>query len=207
MKKVYISCPMTVLQETLDKVIALVKQSGVDPMYWRKGSPYDPGTFMNIIQRCDAFVIILPGLAWSAKGQAMTSGSRKEMNIAYNAGVPIYLAYQNKYDGIGLYSVRIEAARTGEGVYIVSEITGLPSTRYNFNDFIGYNKLAGAIQDSLITSHNEESKAIDKIYGSGNGFISEEVKACQIKYASKQDVGKEVIKPSEDKSDNRLLLL
>lgn len=202
MKDVYISCPKTVSQETLDKVIKLVRETGIAPMYWQKDSPYDPNRFTWIIQQCSAFIIILPGLSWSINAQKMTSGSRKELNVAVNAGIPVYIAYENRGDGLGIYTADVKIARIVGDTFMVTDISGIASTRYNFRDFmltfgsvntkVSIEKLKGVYENNI------ESKTIDQIYAGADFEIVEN--------PIKQEVIKEDIKPT-DNQDNRLLLL
>src|SRR5688572_22834200 len=125
MKRAYVSCPMTVSQQTLDKVIAVVSKHAY-AIHWVKGSDYDEKAMKKIITDADAFILILPEVSWMCKYSSMTSGSRKEFLHAVDANVPVFIAYRSS-EGMGIYATEIKK----NGVNILS-VSGIASTRHNF---------------------------------------------------------------------------
>lgn len=153
MKRAYISCPMTVAQEAIDEAGKLAHQSHVDFLHWVRGTSYDEEYYKKTIASMDAFIIILPNIAWSCEFDKMTSGSRRELSHAYNSGVPIYLYYKSS-QGPGLYATNLESSRSKMGLIMINKISGIASTKFNFQQY--FNSV-------------EESKAVDEIY-SGKDF-------------------------------------
>lgn len=142
MKTAYISCPMTVDQTVLDEVITLVSNEHVSPRWWSKGTKYDESVYTAIIKSSDAFIVILPEMAWSCKGDKMTSGSRKELAKAIHFKKPVYVAYKNRNDGLGIYASQVSTSSNHDNVNHISniaivEVSGIASTRYNFKDSFG----------------------------------------------------------------------
>lgn len=121
MKTAYISCPMTIPQYKLDEVIKVVAESGAYPKWWPKGSSYEEGYYTGLIQHCDAFIVMLPDMVWHRPFHKMTSGSRKELQIAVDAKKPIYLAYK-----------RNEKSNVYAADVTDTCITGIASTKFNF---------------------------------------------------------------------------
>lgn len=154
MKQVYISCPMTVGQGILDKVVRLVKDTKAIPLYWVKGSPYSEEDFNLCIECIDAFIVILPGVAWKSDVNKMTSGSRKELIKAYINKIPIFLAYENRDLEMGIYATEI--TKCSEGVFILS-ISGICSTRHTFKDIMSTNlsRDTSSIGDMIVEAAKE----------------------------------------------------
>lgn len=141
MQHAYISCPMTVPKSDLDETIKLVQSYGVMAHWWSKGTDYDEKYYKEVIEDCNAFIVILPGMAWSCKADKMTSGSRKETTLAISAEIPIYIAYRNRTEGLGIYAADVKMALDRP---IIQEISGVPSTRYNFIEDFGDTNLAAS---------------------------------------------------------------
>jgi hypothetical protein len=185
MKSAYISCPMTIPQSILSDVIRLVEYYDVKPQWWTKGAVYNEHYFSDLIKNTDAFIVILPDLAWSYEGYKMTSGSRKELIIAVKAKRPIYLAYKNKNDGLGIYAANvITSVSDNSGEYIpdiiINGVYGVESTRYNFRDIMSaptYIQKEGKVERLPNTSEKmaarqkglNESLAVHKVYESTFG--------------------------------------
>lgn len=163
-KIAYISCPMTVSQAVLDQAHKKVSEAHVRSIAWTKDTPYNEEDYKKIIQNCDVFIVILPGLAWRFQFDQMTSGSRKELLIAFNASIPIYLFYKSREE-YGIYAVDIQTRDLPSGNKVPISICGIASTKYNFKN----------IFDTTYTSQ-EESKAIDNIYAGVDFAESKELR-------------------------------
>lgn len=141
MANAYISCPMTVSQSDLDKVLRLVQSYGVTPRYWVKGTPYDNDFFRKTIVNADAFIVILPNIAWKCEGNKMTSGSRRELSLAIALRKSIYLAYQGISTEMKIYSADVDAKVFYQGdnatETFITSISGIASTRFNFKELVG----------------------------------------------------------------------
>lgn len=133
---------MTVAQTVLDEVIGLVSSYHISPRWWSKGTKYDEDIYTSIIRLSDAFIVILPEMAWSCKGDKMTSGSRKELAKAIHFNKPVYVAYKNRNDGLGIYASEVKTNSSNDHVSPINniaivEVSGIASTRYNFKDSFG----------------------------------------------------------------------
>lgn len=90
-RKVYVSCPMTVSQTVLDKTMKHLENLGVAARAWERGTPYKEE---DSIKYCDAFIIILPNNDFECfYPDKLPSGTKKELNLAYDLDKEIYLSY------------------------------------------------------------------------------------------------------------------
>lgn len=90
--KTYISCPVSVEENTLIRCAREVVSQGSEPRYWERGRPYSD----EDLKTSNAFVLILPNNQFEARITNLPSGCKKELMQAHMLGIPIYLAYQLK---------------------------------------------------------------------------------------------------------------
>lgn len=105
---VYVSCPMSVGQDILDKVISVVDNSllpGWETKVWKRGTIYNS----DLPDKAEAIVVILPRNMWGMFLKDISQGTRTEIQNAWEKDKPIYLAYKSTTDGeYRIYNVEFE---------------------------------------------------------------------------------------------------
>lgn len=131
----YISCPMSVSQQTLDSYVAYAKEhlGTNDVHYWKRGTPYSKEVTQTVISAVDAFIVILPDNEFKFGINSLPSGTRSELLYAISVkeegllnNKEIFIAYTNKADGAMFYS----ASYNKEGL-----IQGVSGSKYNFREY------------------------------------------------------------------------
>lgn len=126
MKNVYISCPISISQSTLDEIRdRAAYKNQMYAHYWERDSYYQNG----IVQNADRVIIVHPKGAFKFNIKSLPTGVQKEFATALNYGKDTYLAYKSTSinPGWNFYKVTFDA-HTGE-------ISGIPgSTNVYFND-------------------------------------------------------------------------
>lgn len=92
---VYVSCPMSVSGNSFNDAIKAVLAAGCkDVKYWKKGTSYAYKEYTKIIEGVDAFLTILPNAKFKMSIDSMTTGCRKELDIAIKANIPVFILYK-----------------------------------------------------------------------------------------------------------------
>lgn len=136
-KQAYISCPLTVPSEDLENVIKRVKSFNLNKVhYYGRGTAYNTEVYDSVIDNSDAFILVLPGLAWAIDYSKLTTGCRREFDRAMqNPNKQLFIAYKMASGIMNIYSATIEylpQPATTTALPIVSCIKGLSSTSGNF---------------------------------------------------------------------------
>jgi len=131
-RKVYVSCPMTVSQTVLDKTMKHLENLGVAARAWERGTPYKEE---DSIKYCDVFIILLPENKFGTELYKITSGTRKELLLAFSLGKEIYLSYIPLQSlSPSIYSTNLEEGFENE----LYRIDGISGTTRNFLDSIDH---------------------------------------------------------------------
>jgi hypothetical protein len=128
-RKVYVSCPMTVSQSVLDKTLKHLSNLGVAARAWERGTPYKEE---NSIKYCDAFIVILPNNAFEYCLTILSSGTRKEILAADAIGKDIYICYTPTASSKPQFYISDLFEATRGTVHI----KGIQGTHRNFLDLI-----------------------------------------------------------------------
>lgn len=130
-RKVYVSCPMTVSQTVLDKTMKHLENLGVAARAWERGTPYKEE---DSIKYCDAFIILLPENYFDYEVSCLPSETKKELCLAFSLNKQIFLSYIPKMSQTpNIYCVDMEY-EDGE----LLGINGLAGTHRNFLDSIDH---------------------------------------------------------------------
>lgn len=136
-KQAYISCPLTIPSEDLENVIKRVKSFNLNKVhYYSRGTVYNTEIYDQIIDNSDAFILVLPGLAWASDYPKLTTGCRREFDRAMrNPNMQLFIAYRMTSGTINIYNATIEylpQPANATALPTVSCIKGLNSTSGNF---------------------------------------------------------------------------
>lgn len=92
MKNVYISCPISISQSTLDEIRDRAAQSSkLYAHYWVRDSYYDA----NVVYNADKVVFVHPKGAFKFNILSLPVGVQKELKTAIRYGKEIFLAYKS----------------------------------------------------------------------------------------------------------------
>lgn len=128
-RKVYVSCPMTVSQTVLDKTMKHLENLGVAARAWERGTPYKEE---DSIKYCDAFIAILPNNAFEYYLNTLSFGTRKEILSADAIGKDIYICYTPTASSKPQFYI----AELSEDSRGTEHIKGIQGTHRNFLDLI-----------------------------------------------------------------------
>lgn len=104
-KRVYISCPISVPENVLNKFYnELYRITYIDPYYWERGTTYDP----QMIVHADAVVFILPDTGFVANYFELPPGVRKELRYAYVNNKKIFLGYITRNGDYQFYEASVD---------------------------------------------------------------------------------------------------
>jgi hypothetical protein len=133
MKKVYISCPVSISQNQLKDIrLAACKNNTINAYYWQRNGSKSYST--DLVTTADAVVIVHPNNSFKFDKLSLPVGVLKEYNLAVKFNKPIYLAYQSSY-GWNMYEIedllgRIEA-RSGTSNTYYNQLVSIPNTLDN----------------------------------------------------------------------------
>lgn len=118
-KQTYISCPLSIPSEDLEKVIKLVKGYNLNRVHWYgRSTAYDTEVYDTVIDKSDAFILVLPGMVWSIAVKDLTAGCKREYGRAMiDAKKQLFIAYKRMNGEISIYQ-----AITQDG--IIRGVTG-----------------------------------------------------------------------------------
>lgn len=104
MKSVYISCPISIRNEYLDKVwdrLQDVTEGIAEPCCWERGEDYD----INFLLDSDAIVIIHPNNAWKYNEHSLPKDVKNEINKALDLDKKVFGLYENSSGELNFYDV------------------------------------------------------------------------------------------------------
>lgn len=73
-------------------VADLLKELDLDVSYWHRGKPYTD----DAVRNCEIFVVILPDGRFKMPVSQLPAGTMKELKIAAERDIPIYIGYKTK---------------------------------------------------------------------------------------------------------------
>ena len=113
---IYISCPIATSQQILNDCIVAAGSLGqnVSVRYWVRGTTYN---LDDVVNTCDAFVLMLPNNQFQCRIDSLPPGCKKELQQAVAHYRPLFIAYRDSSSEINFYGASI---RNG----MVSGITG-----------------------------------------------------------------------------------
>lgn len=89
--RIYISCPISILEITLHMYVKAAEKLGTEVDYWRRGTSYcERGN----IEKCDAFILVLPSEEFKHSIERLPAGCKQELMLAQRHGKNIYIAYR-----------------------------------------------------------------------------------------------------------------
>lgn len=109
MKQAYISCPLDENIVKVHEVGAKLNVMGYSSWWHERGEQY--GT--NKLMLSDMFVLISSGNQFDFTKEGMTSGCKKELELAADLHKKLYLAYWKKGYGLHIYSINMTALERG----------------------------------------------------------------------------------------------
>lgn len=175
----YISCPMSVPQQTLDSYVEYAKKhlKANTVAYWERGTTYNVSKTKDLLRLTDAFIVVLPNNSFKHNIGSLPSGTRNEL-IQFlgfkegweNGEKHLFIAYTNRADGPMFYSATYE---------INGLIEGVSGSKFNFRDYCSNYKTRTAEQahDDLIDSFDDSKPIISlKDICMATGMIGVEAK-------------------------------
>jgi hypothetical protein len=157
-RKVYVSCPMTVSQTVLDKTLKHLSYLGVAARAWERGTLYKEE---DSIKYCDAFIILLPENKFGTELYKIPSGTRKELLLAFSLNKEIYLSYiPSQSLSPSIYSTNLEEGFEDE----LYRIDGIAGTHRNFLDSIYHDimKKEIAVQTQPLYYETSKFQSVEK---------------------------------------------
>lgn len=105
---IYISYSMSVPEWYLNEISEEIKAKSKEIVVgrWRKGSFYGENE-TNFIKKASAMVVALPDNLFSIRLSNLTAGVAKEIKLATESNVPLYLAYKLANGDTGIYEASI----------------------------------------------------------------------------------------------------
>lgn len=152
-RQAYISCPLTVPSGDLEAVIMKAKSFNLNKVhYYGRGTAYDTAVYDKVIRESDAFILILPNMAWSIEYSKLTSGCRREFDVAMqNPNMQLFIAYKTSSGSIYIY---IYSGQINYNKTVTHSISGLSCTAGNFAQEVA--------KGNTYTKQSEELKEIAK---------------------------------------------
>jgi len=148
--KVYFSIPMEMHWDTACIIMRQLVSTDKVIDYWIRNSPYNE----NVLRNCDAFVIMLPKLAWSETIDKLPIGCRRELMLAIQLKKKIYITYKpHMADVASIYESHIAG-----GI-----IQGIPVTAGNIKreDFSSKNNtVAFKIETNKVSLEKTDSRLL-----------------------------------------------
>lgn len=104
-KSAYISCPLSIPSVDLEAVIKKVRECNLNNLhYYGRGTAYDTNVYDAVIDKANAFILILPGMVWSVAVKDLTAGCRREYGRAMiDTEKQLFIAYKRMNGQIGIY--------------------------------------------------------------------------------------------------------
>jgi len=116
---------MSVDMGHIEAVARVLESMEVAVNYWQRGKPYSD----DAVRYCEIFVVILPDGKFKMPVNQLPAGTRKELKMAAERGIPIYTGYNSVMNT----SWRIFASIYKEGD---SEIAGIAGTSNHLKEYL-----------------------------------------------------------------------
>ena len=180
-EQVYISFPISESLHIRDQIVNLITyDNDKEVSYWLQSHRYSDSD----LRAADKVVIYLTGNKFKLQRHKISSGCRKELELAVSLGKQVYLAYQSS---LGL---RIYATNITENI-----IEGIPGTHLNF---FQCSSISDVIDSSGSMNYNGDIKNPCKEIFKTSPLVKE---------VSKEDVQRYTSLANIQKLDLRVLLL
>lgn len=167
----YVSCPLSVPQQTLDKYTQKLRGWIThDKVWWyQRGSAYKEVFFNKVIQDADAFILVLPNNEFKLPIERLTAGCKRELIHALNNNKPTYLAYEAA-SGFNIYEAVIEMnGSSKETLYNSAIFSGVAGTSGNFEDVVQRTK---RIDDAKADAQSSKDfTCVRLFYRDGNSLL------------------------------------
>jgi len=111
---------MSVPQERINDFTKLILKMGADVDFWTRGTPYND----LALRRANAIVVILEGNRFNQPRSSIPHGTKSEINLATELGIPVYLGYINAASRGTIYETNANKD--------ASKFEGLPGTSGRF---------------------------------------------------------------------------
>lgn len=181
-ERVYLSFPVSENLYTRDQIVELItSKNDKEVSYWLQGHRYSDSD----LRAADKVVIYLTGNQFKLQRHKISSGCRKELELAISLGKQVYLAYTSSL-GIRIYATNINT----------NMIEGIPGTHLNFFQ-------CSSISDVIDSSGSMNSNG-DYIENPCNEIFKT---SPLVKEVSKEDVQRYMSLANIQKLDLRVLLL
>lgn len=119
-KRIYISCPISVDEDVLDRFAEVVEDiDGLSEYHWERGMRYDQRMF----DTSDAYLFILPYNKFKATNDELPIGLKRELQSAHQTGKKIFVGYITKSADFAIYSARTNGR----------DIEGIPGTTHEIS--------------------------------------------------------------------------
>ena len=183
-ERVYLSFPVSENLYTRDQIVKLItSKNDKEVSYWLQGHRYSDSD----LRAADKVVIYLTGNQFKLQRHKISSGCRKELELAISLGKQVYLAYQSSL-GIRIYATNINT----------NMIEGIPGTHLNF---FQCSSISNVIDSSGSMNSNGDYNYIENP-------CNEIFKTSPlVKEVSKEDVQRYIGLSNIQKLDLRVLLL
>lgn len=124
--KIYFSIPVSMDWDTASRCMKQL-EGKFDVRYWTRNTPYS----QKHLDECDAFVIMLPGNAWTFERKNLPIGLLRELEIAVRLGKKVYITYKSTYNTeAAIYEAEVDKTRI-QGISGTSgNIKKTTNTRY-----------------------------------------------------------------------------
>ena len=183
-ERVYLSFPVSENLYTRDQIVKLItSKNDKEVSYWLQGHMYSDSD----LRAADKVVIYLTGNQFKLQRHKISSGSRKELELAISLGKQVYLAYQSSL-GIRIYATNINT----------NMIEGIPGTHLNF---FQCSSISNVIDSSGSMNSNGDYNYIE------NPCTEIFKTSPLVKEVSKEDVQRYIGLSNIQKLDLRVLLL
>ncbi len=154
MRKAYVSCPVSVKQTELDKVVADLRSRGFEVTHWIRGTSYGLRE-TEAIRLCTHFIVMLPNNAFVCENlKGSCSGVDKEYNAYGETNIisraTSLLAYTS---GNGLNYYTINNMNGSDGI---QGSTGSSELFAKYNPHMKSGKLRFKTEEEFIKEYREE---------------------------------------------------
>lgn len=120
-KQIYISCPIVVDEQILNRFASMVNgMVGLKEYHWgRRSNRYSEEKFYE----SDAYLFILPHNKFKASNDELPIGLKRELKTAHETGKRIFVGYITKSGDLSIYSARTNGR----------DIEGIPGTTHEIS--------------------------------------------------------------------------
>lgn len=113
MSQIYVSGPWSFASGVLQVVKSIkAKSKGDKVVYSEKGTEYQ----FSKLEQSDYVVFVLDRFAWQQRLESISKGMLSELIWCINHKVPMFLAYKNLANGLGIYTAEIDDNLNFKGI-------------------------------------------------------------------------------------------